>query len=151
MKAVRLRTEYLKTPLGIDIQQPRLMWNCEGGVKQTAYQIATENWASGKVASSSMQAVYPRKLQSRERVNWKLRLWDENGEPGEWSDSFFEMGLLDASDWQAKWITGDYAPNKKERYPVDCFRKAFALEKPVAAARLYITACGLYFHCKIQS
>ena len=144
MKAIRLRTEYLKNPLGIDMTQPRLMWNCEGGVKQTAYQIATENWDSGKVASSSMQAVYPRELQSRERVNWKLRLWDENGEPGEGSDSFFEMGLLEASDWQAKWITGDYAPNKKERYPVDCFRKAFALEKPVAAARLYITACGLY-------
>ena len=144
MKAIRLRTEYLKNPLGIDIRQPRLMWNCEGGVKQTAYQIVAENWGSGKVESASMQAVYQKELCSRERVSWKLRLWDENGEPGEWSEAFFEMGLLEASDWQAKWITGDYTPNKKERYPVDCFRKAFTIEKPVAAARLYITACGLY-------
>lgn len=147
MKAIRLRPEYLKNPLGIDIQQPRLMWNCEGGMKQTAYQIVTENWDSGKVASASMQAVYPRNLHSRERVNWKIRLWDENGEPGAWSEAFFEMGLLEESDWQAKWITGDYTPNKKERYPVDCFRKAFALNKPVASARLYITACGLYEAC----
>ena len=144
MKAIRLRTEYLKNPLGIDVRQPRLMWNCEGGVTQTAYQIVTESWDSGKVESASMQAVYPRELLSREHVSWKIRLWDENCEPGEWSESFFEMGLLAPSDWHAKWITGDYAPNKKERYPVDCFRKTFTLEKPVASARLYITACGLY-------
>ena len=41
MKAIRLRTEYLNNPLGIDIQNPRLMWNCEGGVKQTAYPALT--------------------------------------------------------------------------------------------------------------
>ena len=144
MRAIRLRTEYLKNPLGIDVRQPRLMWNCDGGVKQTAYQIVTESWDSGKIASSSMQAVYPRELQSRERVSWKLRLWDENGEPGEWSESFFEMGLLSAEDWSARWITGDYTVNKKERYPVDCFRKTFTLNQPVSAARLYVTACGLY-------
>ena len=144
MKAIRLRTEYLKDPLGIDIRQPRLMWNCEGGGKQTAYQIVAESWDSGKVESASMQAVYPKELKSRERVSWRVRLWDENGEPGEWSDSFFEMGLLSAEDWSAEWITGDYTPNKKERSPVDCFRKTFALDKPLASARLYITACGLY-------
>ncbi len=144
MKAIRLRTEYLKTPMGIDVRQPRMMWNCEGGVAQTAYQIVTESWDSGKVESASMQAVYPKELKSRQRVKWRVRLWDENGEPGAWSEAFFEMGLLEASDWQAKWITGDYMPNKKERFPVDCFRKTFALDKPVASARLYITACGLY-------
>ena len=144
MKAIRLRTEYLKNPLGIDIKHPRLMWNCEGGVKQTAYQIVTESWDSGRVESDSMQAVYPKELRSRERASWKLRLWDESGEPGEWSEAFFEMGLLNKDDWHSQWITGDYTPNKKERYPADCFRKAFTLEKPVASARLYITACGLY-------
>ena len=144
MRAIRLRCEYLKNPLGIDIRNPRLMWNCEGGVKQTAYQIVTENWDSGRVESASMQAVYPRELHSRERVNWRVRLWDESGEPGEWSEAFFEMGLLAPEDWSARWITGSYTVHKKERYPVDCFRKAFTVEKPVAAARLYITACGLY-------
>ena len=144
MKAIRLRTEYLKNPLGIDIRKPRLQWNCEDGVKQTAYQIVTERWDSGKVESASMQAVYPRELQSRERVNWKIRLWDENGEPGEWRETFFEMGLLEASDWQARWITGGYTPNRKERYPVDCFRRTFTVDKSIRSARLYATACGLY-------
>ncbi len=141
MKAIRLRTEYLENPLGIDIQKPRLMWNCEGGLRQTAYQIVTENWDSGKVESASMQAVYPRPLRDRERVNWRVRLWDENGEPGQWSEAYFEMGI---SAWQAKWITGNYTVNRKQRYPVDCFRKTFAVDGPVKRARLYITACGLY-------
>ena len=39
MKAVRLKTEYLTNPIGIDSKSPRLYWNCEGGIKQTAYQI----------------------------------------------------------------------------------------------------------------
>ncbi len=152
MRAIRLRCEYLVDPIGIDIQEPRLMWNCgvwnelenAAGVKQTAYQIVTDKWNSGKVESSAMQAVYPLPLESRERVTWKIRLWDGNGEAGEWSESFFEMGLLQSSDWKAKWITGDYTPKKNMRYPVDCFRKKLSLAKPVASARLYATACGLY-------
>ena len=144
MKAIRLRTEYLVDPLGIDIQLPRLMWNCADGIKQTAYRIISENWDSGKVQSSSMHAVYPRPLRSRERVNWKIRLWDENDQPGEWSGAFFEMGLLQASDWTAEWITGDYRVNPKMRYPADCFRRRFMVREKVRRARLYITACGLY-------
>ena len=144
MKAIRLKTDYLTDPLGIDVRQPRLQWNCDGGVQQSAYQIVTENWDSGKVESASMHADYPKELKSRERVNWRVRLWDENDEPGEWSEAFFEMGLLEKTDWTAKWITGNYAVNKKERYPVDCFRKVFTVRKNVRRARLYITACGLY-------
>ena len=141
MKAIRLRTEYLKDPIGIDMQRPRLMWNCDEGMKQTAYQIVTDEWDSGMVETSSMHTVYPKVLKDRQRVTWKIRLWDENGEPGEWSEAFFEMGI---SEWQASWITGDYKVNKKERYPADCFRKIFSLEKTPVKARLYITACGLY-------
>lgn len=144
MKAIRLRTEYLTDPIGIDIKNPRLMWNCEGGMRQTAYQIVTEQWDSGKVASDSMHTEYPKELQSRERVNWRIRLWDEEDQPGEWSEAFFEMALLDSSDWKAEWISGNYEVDKKKRYPIDCFRKTFRPEKQIESARLYITACGLY-------
>ena len=144
MKAIRLRTEYLENPLGIDIQKPRLMWNCEGGKKQTAYRIVAESWDSGRVESDSMHAEYPMALASRERVNWTITVWDENGNEGEPASAFFEMGLLSPSDWKAKWITGDYTVNKKSRYPVDCFKKSLTITMPVAKARLYATACGLY-------
>lgn len=33
MNAIRLKTEYLKNPRGIDFTAPRLLWNCEGGVQ----------------------------------------------------------------------------------------------------------------------
>ena len=144
MIATRLRTEYLKDPLGVDMNNPRLTWNCDGGTKQTAYRIVTEKWDTGKVSSSSMHAVYPEKLSSREHVTWKICLWDENDAQGEWSEGFFETGLLGGNDWTAKWITGDYTVNKKERYPVDCFRRSFTADGEIKSARMYITACGLY-------
>lgn len=149
MRAIRLRTEYLKNPIGIDMQHPRLLWNCEGGKTQTAFQILAERdgktvWDSGKVTSASMHADYPQPLGSRQRVCWKVRLWDESGNCGDWSkETYFEMGLLSPGDWQAHWIAGDYPVHKKLRYPVDCFRKTFFAEN-MAKARLYITACGLY-------
>ena len=151
MKAVNLKTEYLKTPIGIDVIRPRLSWNCEGGIKQTAYQIIAKVngetvWNSGKVASSAMTHIpyAGRELHSRERVHWSVKLWDENGEGSNISHSFFEMGLLEASDWKAKWITGNYKAKRKERYPVECFRKKLSVAGSVKSARLYITACGLY-------
>ena len=64
MKAIRLKTEYLKNPRGIDFTAPRLFWNCEGGVRQTAYQVACRDenknllWDSGKVESGTMHTTY---------------------------------------------------------------------------------------------
>ena len=112
MKAIRLKTEFLTNPIGVDFQNPILSWNCEGGIKQTAYQIlATCNgdvvWDSGKVEGDTMRVAYPKQLFSRQRIDWRVCLWDENGVVGEPSQAFFEMGLLTESDWQAKWISGN--------------------------------------------
>ena len=91
MKAINLKTEYLKNPLGIDIENPRVMWNCEGGITQTAYQIVTEDWDSGKVESNAMRAVIPVKFEKGKRVTFKIKLWDENDTEGEFSEeNFFE-------------------------------------------------------------
>lgn len=142
MKAVNLKTEYLKNPIGIDIKSPRIFWNCEGGKKQTAYRIVADNWDSGKVESGSMYAEYPKEMKPCERVNYKINLWDENDVEGEWSETAsFEYGI---KEWQAKWISGDYIVDKKKRYPVDCFKRDFQLNKDIKSARLYITACGIY-------
>ena len=153
MKAIRLKTEYLFAPIGIDIEKPRLFWNCEGGVKQTAYQIVAVDdagktlWDSGKEASTSMRCTWGgQPVPQRTRVNWKVRLWDEHDAPGDWSESSFETGLPKGEPWQAKWIAGNYVVDKKQRYPVDCFRKAFTVTD-VKKARLYITACGVYEAC----
>mgnify|MGYP000699453083 FL=1 len=151
MKAIRLKTEYLKNPLGIDFTAPRLFWNCADGVRQTAYQVIchdeNENllWDSGKIESGSMHTIYAgTPLHSRVHVVWQVRLWDESDVPGDWSEpAVFELGLLHADDWRAQWITGDYTPDPKQRYPVDCFKKTFAAGE-IKKARLYATACGVY-------
>ena len=152
MKAIRLRTEYLNNPMGIDIPVPRLMWNVSDGKKQTAveirYAVGEEKPRRvGPLRTDEMFFDFPEKLYSRERVNWQVRLTDENGIAGPWSEeAFFEMGLLEETDWSARWITGNYdhEPDKKKRYPADCFFRKFTLEGNVRSARLYITACGIY-------
>lgn len=151
MKAIHLRTESLDRPLGLGNPSPRFSWHCEGGVSQTAYQIIARRddavlWDSGKVSSSRMTHIPygGPALSSRDHVDWSVTLWDESDTPGEASMSWFEMGLLQPSDWQAKWIAGIVAPKKGKRYPADCFRKAFQARKPVRKARLYATARGVY-------
>ncbi|WP_099205367.1 family 78 glycoside hydrolase catalytic domain [Scatolibacter rhodanostii] len=150
MKAILLKIEYLTSPIGIDIKKPRFFWNCENGITQTAYQIIADYgegkvWDSHKVTSNQMAGITwgGDLLKSKEFVRWRVRLWDENNQVGEWSESYFEMGLLEPSDWQAKWVSGNYSPKKKQRYPVDYFRKTFVCKKP-ENARLYISACGVY-------
>jgi alpha-L-rhamnosidase len=148
MKAIRLKTDFLENPIGVDFVQPLLLWNCEGGAKQTAYKIVakcgeTVVWDSGIVESDSMRATLNCDLHSRERIDWTVSLWDENGLEGEPSDGFFEMGLLEKGDWQASWISGDYAVNPLKRYPVDYFKKEFDTRN-IKKARIYATACGIY-------
>lgn len=148
MKAIRIKTEFLTNPIGVDFKNPLITWNCEGGVKQTAYRIIARTgdatvWDSGRVESDSMRAIYPEPLTSRQIVEYSVTLWDENGNEGEVGRASFEMGLLEADDWKAKWISGNYKVNKKNRYPVDCFKKDFEA-KNVKKARLYATSCGLY-------
>ncbi|MCP2371815.1 alpha-L-rhamnosidase [Agromyces terreus] len=151
MKAVRLRTEYLDRPLGLGILRPRLSWNCEGGLEQTAYRVqATRDgetvWDSGRVDSNRMAhiAYEGAELTSRDRVEWSVTLWDETDAAGEPSSTWFELGLLAPQDWTATWIAGDVKLKKHARHPVDCFRTGFRTRGPVARARLYATACGVY-------
>lgn len=151
MKAIRLRTEDLKEPLGLGNPTPRFSWNCQGGVTQTAYQIVCTRagetvWDSGRVESGAMTHIRyeGQPLHSRDNVTWAVTLWDENGEAGESAEGRFELGLLGPADWQAQWISGNYKPKKNQRYPVDCFRKEFAASGKIAKARLYATARGLY-------
>ncbi|MCF0113079.1 MAG: alpha-L-rhamnosidase N-terminal domain-containing protein, partial [Bacilli bacterium] len=161
MKAIRLRTASLLEPRGSDIRNPVFSWNCEGGLRQTAYRVVVKCgeeilFDTGKVESSSMEAAYAGKpLNSRDVVIWEVTLYDENGKEGTPASTFFEMGLLHKEDWKAKWIRGDYRPKDKKPFiapymgkaqrkeKVDYFQKTFEV-KSIQKARLYITALGLY-------
>lgn len=173
MKATRLRTAYMRSPIGMDFQHPVLSWCCEEGVSQTAFQIVAmsdekETWDSGIRKSDRMQWLYEPQLHSRERITWKVRLWDENGEAGAWSEeASFELGITDPGQWNAQWIdpepeqldvaSGDAINQKakeaweqgkkKEPFsphlPASYLRKVFTAV-PGKRNRLYITCKGIY-------
>ncbi len=119
-----LRCEYKQNPTAIDASQPRLSWVVESGHSQrgtiqNAYQILVASspellkadqgdlWDSGKVDSDqSIQIVYEGKtLTSSLPCFWKVKLWDAGQQTSRWSEpAQWTMGLLNPSDWKAKWI-----------------------------------------------
>ncbi|MFZ5518914.1 MAG: family 78 glycoside hydrolase catalytic domain [Candidatus Zhuqueibacterota bacterium] len=157
-----VRTEYKINPIGVDVRLPRLNWEITSsarGVKQTAYQIvAAANsddlkqgknllWDSGKTASDqSIHVVYQGPaLQSGQRIYWQVRIWDERDRVSDWSNmAFWEMGLLDPSDWRASWIHPAIEEDATKAQPCPFLRKEFELAKPVKSARAYVSALGLY-------
>src|SRR5712672_2075688 len=54
------------------------------------------------------------------------------------------MGLLEAADWKAKWITPNLKEDETKSNPAPMLRREFSLKKKVERARLYATAMGLY-------
>lgn len=149
MEAIDLKTEHMVNPIGIDISKPYLSWICREGIIQTAYEIeALSNgsviWNSGKVATNKMNALFGVDLSSKQRVSWRIRLWNENGEIGDWSEqAVFEMGILNIEQFIAKWINPELTCDPKALKPASYLRSSFtaAVGKQ---ARLYITCHGLY-------
>ena len=122
IKPVKLSCEYLNNPSVVDVHQPRLSWKNvadegERGQKQTAWQIRVASsekalnqpdlWLSDKVMDNeSNRIVYQGEtLQSRQDCWWQVRVWDKNNVASDWSEpAFWHMGILNQSEWQAKWI-----------------------------------------------
>ena len=148
MQVNNILCEYLKNPLGIGIKSPRITWNVDGLIKQSAYEIIyyvnDVKKTSSIIESDSMFYVFKEEFQSKDIIKYQIRVRDENKR---WSElsliNYFEMGLLTNDDWKAFWISGDYKANKNKRYPVDYFKKEFNANN-IKKARLYISACGLY-------
>ena len=167
VRVTDLRCEYRRNPLGIDAARPRLSWALESnerGQRQTAYRVLVASskeslrrdrgnlWDTGKVKSSnSVHVVYDgQPLKSRQHCWWKVRAWDRDGKPSDWSQpARWETALLTEQAWQAQWITdGKSNPEKPEGFydddPAPLFRQELTVDKPVRRARLYITGLGYY-------
>ena len=160
-----LRTEYKVSPV-TDVAAPRLSWELTSSARnqiQSAYQIlvasspdklseqAADLWNSKKVNSrATAQVAYDGKpLASRQICYWKVRSWDESGNPGAWSDvAVWEMGLLDKKEWQAQWIGLDPDTLGKGKIyqlpPTPYLRNDIKVKSGFRKARLYVTALGLY-------
>ena len=161
-----LRCEMLVNPLGIDIKEPRLSWqlnSTQKNVQQTTYEIIVSSskeklakneadiWASGKINSSqSIHIKYAGKgLESRKEYFWKVKSYTNKGETP-WSEpAYWSMGLLNKSDWKAKWIGYDKASSwdsitQWSRLSARYLRKKFRTTDDVKRATLYISGLGLY-------
>ncbi|MFC1518592.1 family 78 glycoside hydrolase catalytic domain [Pseudomonadota bacterium] len=114
-----LKVDGLSNPINIHRQSPSFSWH--GNVKfQSHYQIqvATTSealeqnkpdlWDSGKVLSAqSVHVKYQGKaLASEQQLYWRVKVWaqEQNLDVGWSKTQTWRMGLLEKTDWQAKWI-----------------------------------------------
>ncbi len=66
-------------------------------------------WDTGTIKSDqTTQIAYVGKsLNSRQLCHWSVEVWDEGGTQKHSAPAHFSIGLLDRSDWRAKWIAAD--------------------------------------------
>ena len=167
----RLRCEYLVAPAGIDEREPRLSWAIASrrrGARQTAFrlrvastleQLATgqaDFWDTGRVESSqTTQIVYGGKsLCSRDVCHWRVEVWDEIGNSVISTPTQWTMGLLEKSDWLAKWIAADPEIVRRDAAAIASsltapgtpalFRREFEVPGAIKRATLYASARGLF-------
>lgn len=172
----RLQCEYMANPSVVDVLSPRLSWinnmklSHERGLTQSAYRIVVstskENllegkydmWDTGKLCSSQsyLVAYKGRQLESGKDYWWRVMVWDGHGVASEWSyPATWGMGLLNSSDWKAKWIGVPWqgeasmkvlSPSAyvQRRYPAPLLRKDFKLKGRVVSAKAFVTGLGYF-------
>ncbi|HYC71489.1 MAG TPA: family 78 glycoside hydrolase catalytic domain [Opitutaceae bacterium] len=179
-----LRCEYLVAPLGIDETAPRLSWRLESparGLRQVAYRVRVaatpeklaaghaDLWDTGRVESAATtQIAYAGvPLPSRQRCHWQVEVWPAtdaapaggNAAPAPLppvvsAPSFWTMGLLEPSDWTAKWIAADPGIIRRDSGAIAAtltepgtpalFRREFEIPGGVTRATLYASARGVF-------
>jgi alpha-L-rhamnosidase len=160
-----LTCDGLFNPLGVDDPIPLLAWvnepNHTADERQTGCRIvaasspaaltrdAADLWDTGWVASERSTQVpwVGSPLASRQVVHWKVKVRGRDGAEGPWSDpARFEMGLLQAGDWSARWIGADTKVRElpSEDQPAPFLRVEFDLPAAPVRARAYV--CGLGWH-----
>lgn len=136
-----LKCEYIETPLGLDVQRPRLMWKVDTSdvpSRQTAYRILVSStpellrqgeadiWDSGKQKSDEQLVSYAGStLRPHTRYWWRVEVWLNNkkvvSEP-----VWFETGKFSATDWEAPGLPIGMI---KTTNPLRCFVKCSMFPK----------------------
>ena len=148
---------------------PRFSWNYDATVDnviQTSYRIIVASseekarrgegnlWDSQTVDTSQMLYIpyAGTPLKSRDRCWWRVytTVTYGNGRSKKLKSpvQYFELSLLDRSDWTAHWIGRDYEDDKIEGHTevaARYLRTEFPLDKKfIDRARLYISGLGVY-------
>jgi alpha-L-rhamnosidase len=167
-----LQCEYRYDPLGIDVRRPRLSWRLDAtdptqrGQAQTAYRILVASsrqllaegkadlWDSGQVKSDRSQLVpyNGSTLTTDERCYWEVQVRDDRGVLSAWSaPARWRMGMLDASDWTAKWIGTNTQFSEVKKLPPEgnyladpWLRKVFTLKEKPRRAVIHVASVGYH-------
>jgi len=162
-------------PLGVDDRQPRFHWSLKArdehlrNLRQTAFQIqvassrtmlqrdSADVWDSNKTSASLAPSVpyAGPPLVSDTAYYWKVRVWDQKGNPSMWSETAtFLTGLLEPSNWHAHWIAaapdGPRQPQARgnddtrvaSTTPLPIFRDTFPVGKTLLRATLFLSGLG---------
>lgn len=142
-------TEYQVNPIGIDVN-PRFSWkisSTEQACMQIAYQIIVsdqegEVWNSGKVKKddSVLISYEGPKLKAETLYYVNLTVFD-NKEKKDCAKATFETGLLQGTNFKAKWLTHELL---QEDTSCAIFSKKFQIGKKVKSVRVFASALGIY-------
>lgn len=157
-----LRCELLKEPLAIDGTQPHFSWQLKSNKKGDGcrgWQILVAStpellnekeadlWNSGKISSSLTTGITycGKALKPKDIAYWKVRVWDNENRPSDWSKpAEFGIGLLSESDWnkEASFI-GTIQP-KGDKQSAPLFRKVFEYTPQKERVLLYVNSLGYH-------
>jgi alpha-L-rhamnosidase len=174
----RPTVETLERPAALWTDDPRFGWRLPLGTgPQTAYEVEVRDERGTLVARTgpvvsrecAFVTVPGLVLASRTAYAWRVRVWVDDGAPGEWAESSFETSILDPRDWRACWIEPHQEPVTRERqgmfelltmsqaelgdllgppesrlHPSPLLRQVVEIDAVPARTRLYITAHGLF-------
>ncbi len=158
VQPVDLRTEYLEKPICIGTKTPRLTWCFEGQDSDLVISKAEVNiWENKDQTGAKITIVKENApgelllplvivsdtLKPLTRYYWNVTVWYGSGAKCRTSKlACFETAMFSEKDWQAKWITDSH---DKDYEPAPLFRKNIEIaNKPIVAARAYISAAGYY-------
>lgn len=144
----RLRTDSQDHPLSITAQHPVLSWRLDGAESKGGFDVVVEKTSGGAPRTVwadhvTTDGVRPpvrydgEPLESASSYRWRVRAAGD----GRWSDwSPFETGLLDLTDWTARWIAD---PGASPHRPVYLTGRV-EVPQGVLRARAYASALGWY-------
>ena len=148
--SVRLRTEYLANPVGIDAPAPRFSWAPQAarrGAAVAAYRLVVMAladgatvWDSGSVAANATTNIAyagAAALASDADYEWSVTWADELGAVSAPASARFSTALFAPSDWRgAQWVGGGMIRAE--------FNVSGAPGARVKRSRLFISVPGFY-------
>lgn len=149
----QLRMNYQKSLMAIE-EMPQFSWifeSDETDVMQQSYRLQISEDAdylsvvydSGVRVTSDSANVIPEGVKLKSACKYFVRVEANTsaGDTGFSESASFITGLIDPTEWKAKFISVD---DDKERSNASYLRKEFATSKPIKQAFVFASALGLY-------